>query len=209
LLEAWKMQAKINWIGVAGGASTLVLIAVSLIVPWWRFTAGNPHPLIEANFSPINLNFGVFGTAINIPLIWALNMATLLSLLAGGIIMLIYSVLPTKPYAKKLLGFSYKTPLIAVILFVVELVVLSLMAQAVAGVNLPLVGSANIQFPSSMTGGITAEIGVVAAFEWPFYLAIVVAATCIAARLYHGKLVRLPPPPQPYPQQYVPPPPPI
>jgi hypothetical protein len=204
------MQAKVSWIGIAAGVTTLILIAVSLIVPWWHFTAGNPtpHPFIDVGFSPVNLNFVVVETAVNIPIIWALNMVTLLSLLASGIIMLIYAVLPTKPYAKKLLSFSYKTPLITVILFVVELVVLSLMAKAIAGVNFPLTGSAFIQFPQSITGGFSAGVITIAMFEWPFYFGIAVAALSLAARLYHGKLMRMPQSAQPYPQQFAPPPPP-
>ncbi len=201
------MHTKVSWIGIAAGASTLALIGISLIVPWWRFTAGNPTPLIEANFSPINLNFGILGTAVNIPLIWALNMVTLLSLLAGGIIMIIYAILPAKPYAKKLLGFGYNKPLMAVILFVIELIVLSLSAKALLGINFPLIGPAKLQFPQSMTGGVSVGVDVAAAFEWPFYFAIAVAALCVAARLYHGKLMRAPPPPPEPPYVSSPPPP--
>jgi hypothetical protein len=212
-LEAKKMQTKVSWIGIAAGVSTLVLIAVSLFVPWWRFTAGTPPPRMpyfaEVNFSPINLNFYVNGTPINIPLIWAMNMVTLLSLLAGGIIMLIYSVLPAKPYAKKLLRFGYNKPLMAVILFVVELVVLSLSTKAIVGVNFPLMGSAILRFPQSIIGTeILANISVAAMFQWPFYFAIGVTALCVAARLYHGKLMRSPPPPL-EPQYIASPPPPM
>jgi hypothetical protein len=196
------MNGKINWIGVAGGAATLLLIAVSLFVPWWKFTvgtatAGNPA-FAEANFSPVNLNFSILGNALSIPIIWALNIAALLTLLSGGLIMLIYSVKPDKSYSKKLLGFSWNKPLFAVVLFVVELVALALLAKSVAGFNVPLMGASTIQLPN-MAEGISISIGVVAAFEWPFYLAIVVAGLCIAARLYHRKVVgtTVPQPPTP------------
>jgi len=196
------MNGKINWVGVAGGAATLLLIAVSLFVPWWKFTvgtatAGNPA-FAEANFSPVNLNFSILGNALSIPIIWALNIAALLTLLSGGLIMLIYSVKPDKSYSKKLLGFSWNKPLFAVVLFVVELVALALLAKSVAGFDVPLMGASTIQLPN-MAEGISISIGVVAAFEWPFYLAIVVAGLCIAARLYHRKVVRttVPLPPTP------------
>ena len=195
------MQSKVNWIGVAGGIATLLLIAISLFVPWWRFTVGSPV-LAEANFSPVNLNFALFGTALTIPIIWALNMASLLSLAAGGIIMLIYSVMPAKSYSKRLLGFSYNKPLFAVVLFVVELVVLTLSVKAFSGFNFPLMGSATIQLPQSMTQGVNIGVGVSAAFEWPFWFAIVAAGLCVAARLYHRKIAGasvLPPPPPPPP----------
>ena len=181
------MQSKINWIGVAGGIATLLLIAISLVVPWWRFTVGSPM-LAEANFSPINLNFAILGTALTIPIIWALNLASLLSLAAGGIIMLIYSVRPNKSYSKRLIGFSYNKPLFAVVLFAVELVVLTLLVKTYSGFTFPLMGSANIQLPQSMTQGANVGVGVSAAFEWPFWFAIVVAGLCVAARLYHPKV---------------------
>ena len=200
------MKGKINWIGVAGGAATLLLIAVSLFVPWWKFTvgtatAGNPA-FAEANFSPVNLNFSILGNALTIPIIWALNMAALLTLLSGGLIMLIYSVKPDKSYSKKLLGFSWNKPLFAVVLFVVELVALALLAKSIAGFNVPLMGSGNIQLPQ-MAQGVSISVSVFAAFEWPFYFAIVVAGLCLAARLYHRKIagftVQLVPPPPPPP----------
>jgi hypothetical protein len=186
------MKGKINWIGVAGGAATLLLIAVSLFVPWWKFTvgeatAGNPA-FAEANFSPVNLNFSILGNAMTIPIIWALNMVALLTLLSGGLIMLIYSVKPDKSYSKKLLGFSWNKPLFAVVLFVVELVALALLAKGVAGFDVPLMGASTIQLPN-VAEGIKISVGVVAAFEWPFYLAIVVAGLCVTARLYHRKVV--------------------
>ena len=189
------MQFKVNWIGVAGGIATLLLITVSLFVPWWRFTVGNPV-LAEANFSPVNLNFAILGTAITIPIIWALNIASLLSLAAGGIIMLIYSVMPAKPYSKRLLGFSYNKPLFAVVFFVIELVVLTLLVKTYSGFTFPLMGSTTVQLPQSMTQGANVGVGVSAAFEWPFWFAIVVAGLCVAARLYHRKVSvpTLPPP---------------
>ena len=98
------MNYKINWIGVAGGSATLLLIVVSLFVPWWAFTVGTSTvghpPPAEAKFSPVNLSFAVAGEALTIPLIWALNIAALLSLTARGIIMLIYSVKPDKSYSR-------------------------------------------------------------------------------------------------------------
>ena len=190
------MQTKANWIGVAGGIATLLLIAISMFVPWWRFTVGSPV-LAEANFSPVNLNFALFGSALTIPIIWALNIATLLSLAAGGIIMLIYSVMPAKPYSKRLLGFSYNKPLFAVVLFAVELVVLTVLVKTYSGFTFPLMGSATIQLPQSMTQGANVGVGVSAAFEWPFYFAVVVAGLCIAARLYHRKVADAALPPSP------------
>ena len=73
-------------------------------------------------------------------------------------------------------------------LFVVELVTLALLAKSVAGFDVPLIGAKTIQLPNNAEG-INISVGVVAAFEWPFFLAIFVAGLCVAARLYHRKVV--------------------
>jgi hypothetical protein len=48
--------AKVNWFGLAGGVSTIVVIVVSLFYPWWQLTVG--EDLLKANASPVNTNFG-------------------------------------------------------------------------------------------------------------------------------------------------------
>jgi hypothetical protein len=182
------MEGKFNWVGVAGGAATLLLIAVSWFVPWWSFAIGSPA-FVEASFSPVSLNFALFGDSFTVPLIWAMNIAVLLSLAAGGIIMLIYSIIPTKPYAKRLLSFSYNKPLYAVLFFVVELIIMVVMAKSVVGLDIPLSGSAMVMLPPSITQGTSVSVAVLAAFGWPFYFAIVVAGICVAARLLHRRVV--------------------
>lgn len=192
------MPNKLNLLGLAAGISTFVLIAISLYVPWWQFTVGKPT-LAQLNFSPLNLNLSLLGKSITMPLIWAINLATTLTLAAGGIVMLIYSVKPNKSYSKQLLGFGWKKPLYAVIFFVIEVVGVITVANMFAGLNLPINGSAALQPPQGMLpGGMNFSVDVLAAFQWPFYLAIVVAALCVAARIYHRKIsveAAVPPPP--------------
>ena len=192
---------KINIIALAAGISTLLLIAISIFVPWWQFTVGNPA-IAVVNVSPVNLNLALLGNSLTIPLIYALNIASALSLASGGIIMLIYSVRPNRSYSKKLLGFGYKKPLYAVILFVVALLSMSFMVQRFSGFAFPLTGSGAMSLPESMMPeGANVSVAVSAGFGWPFYFAIVVAGLCVAARVYHRKLVAndavLPPPPPP------------
>lgn len=110
------MQAKINWFGLAGGVTTIALIIVSLSNPWWQLTVG--EDLVKANVSPFNTNFNFLGTAFTIPLIWALNVICLLATFASGIVMLVYSLNPTKSYSRHLLGFSYKKPLFTLLFFI-------------------------------------------------------------------------------------------
>ncbi|MGO8806652.1 MAG: hypothetical protein ACLQO7_08655 [Candidatus Bathyarchaeia archaeon] len=181
------MARKINWIGFAAGIVTLVMLAISFYEPWWQLTIG--QNLIKINASPVNTNFGIFGTQFAIPMIWALNLITILTFSASGIIMLIYSLFPTKPYAKQLLGFSYKKPLYSVVSFVAILIIILLIAGHF-GMYLPLNGSATVTVPGSWTMGATVSALVSGAFELPFFLAIAATALCICARLYHSQVVK-------------------
>jgi hypothetical protein len=183
---------KINALALSAGVATLVLIAASYFIPWWQLTVGNPA-LATVNFSPLNINFAIFDEIITVPLIWALNISCLLALLAGGLILIIYSVVPTKPYASKLLGYGYKQPLIAVILFVIEVVGLTLSVKAFTGFDFPLIGSGKVGLPAGLApAGISISVDVSAAFLWPFYLAIAVTVLCVAARIYHPKIAKEP-----------------
>jgi hypothetical protein len=186
---------KVNWLAVISGILTLVLAAVSMYVPWWQLTIGNGTPtLAQANFSPVNLNMSILGSPLTIPLIWAINIASLLSLAAGAIILLIYAIRPNKPYSKKLLGFGYNKPLFAVILFAAELIIITVVAGTFAGFQIPLTGSAMLNLPQSMTQGNNVAVTVYSSFGWPFYFAIVVAGLAVAARLYHRKVASPDPP---------------
>jgi len=110
-------------------------------------------------------------------------------LLAGGITLLIYSVKPAQPYSKRLLGFGYKKPLYVLVAFIVALIAVPIALQAIVGLALPLMGSASITLPQTMSNGSNTSINVSAIFEWPFYFAIIATALSIAAKLYHRKIV--------------------
>ena len=193
------MKNRINFLALAAGISTLLLIVISIFVPWWQFTVGNPA-IASVNVSPVNWNLALLGNSITVPLIFALNLASALTLAAGGIIMLIYSLRPDKSYSKKLLGFGYKKPLYAVIMFVIALVSMSFVVQKFSGFAVPLSGASAVSLPQNMVpDGTSVSVNVSAGFVWPFYFAVVVAGLCVAARVYHRKVVAvdtaLPPPP--------------
>ncbi len=193
------MLNKINIVALVAGISTLLLIAISIFVPWWHFIVGNPA-IATVNVSPVNVNLALLGDSFTVPLIYALNIASALTLASGGITMLIYSLRPNKSYSMKLLGFGYKKPLYALIIFVITLVAMSFIVQKISGFAFPVIGSVATTIPQSMLpDGANVSINVSAAFGWPFYFAIVVAGMCVAARFYHRKVVAIdatvPPPP--------------
>ncbi len=179
---------KFNYIALTAGILTILLIAASFFVPWWQLSIGNPA-IAQANFSPVNYNFTLFNTMLTVPLIWAINLATLLTLLAGGIALLIYSIFPNKSFSKPLLGFGYKKPLYAVILFLLGLTVTYISITLFTGISFPLVGVSKLGLPSSIIStGLNISVSVTAGFGWTFFLSIVVVALCITARLYHRKI---------------------
>jgi len=160
--------AKFNWFGLAGGATTLLVIAVSLIYPWWQLTVGDD--LMTINASPVNTNFGFLDTSFTIPFIWALNIVSILSLLASGIAMLIYSIIPRKSYSKHLLGFGYKKPLYTVLFFIIGLVVTTIILQAVLSINVPLMGSTTSTLPIPFVSGVTLKKSRPHAFGYDSYV---------------------------------------
>jgi hypothetical protein len=182
------MKKNINWFGLAAGIFTIIVLVVSLFFPWWQLTIGDK--LLQINASPMNTNLGLLDTNFTVPLLWAWNLVSALIFLAAGVIMLFYSIFPTKSYSKELLGFSYKKPLYILVSFFIGLVVMIFIASAF-GFNVPVVGTSNVALPSQfMPTGLSISAIVSAGFQLPFYLAIVTAALCIIARLYHGRIAQ-------------------
>jgi hypothetical protein len=181
--------AKINWFGIAGGILTLIVIIVSIYHPWWQLTIA--EDAVKINVSPMNTNFGLFGVSFTIPLIYALNIGSILTFLCSGIIMLIYSTIPTKPYAKDLLNFAWRKPLYSVITSTLCLLSIILIAQTVLDMQIPLIGKATVTLPQYFTEGTHITVIASAAFQWPLYLAITAALLCITAKIYHKKSPQL------------------
>jgi hypothetical protein len=180
------MAVKMNWFGLAGGALTLAVVIISLFTPWWQLTAGDN--LITASLSPFTTGFSILGTSFTIPLIWASNLAVIFSLTAAGIIMLIYSAVPTKPYSKQLLSFAYNKPLFSIVAFVVLLFAMTVIIRTLLNLNIPLSGSSTSSLPTALTQGVTVSVRISTGFEWPFWLGVAATGLCIAARLYHRKI---------------------
>ena len=163
----------------------------------WQLAVGSPS-IASVNVSPVNLNLALLCNVFTIPIIYALNIASALTLASCGIVMLIYTVKPDKPYSNKLLGFGYKkTPLCSDFLHHFNVCV-ELSGAEIFRFCFPLIGSSFLLLPQNMvTDGVNISVAVSAGFGWPFYFAIVVAGLCVAARLYHEKLKvisALPPP---------------
>ncbi|MCW4025746.1 MAG: hypothetical protein NWF01_12070 [Candidatus Bathyarchaeota archaeon] len=178
------MFNKINFIGLAAGIAMLLLLAISYYVPWWVISIGT---VAQINLSPVNFSMALFGETLNQPLIWAMNMIGILTLLSAGIIMIIYSILPNKPYSKKLLGYGYSKPVFIVGMFIAELAIMYFSVKALTGFDFPVIGSSTLQMSvSNVSISVTANSSLL----WPVYFAIAVAILCVAARVYHRKVAQ-------------------
>ena len=188
------MQLKnVNWIGLISGTLLIAVILLSLYNPWWQLRIGD---FGYANFSLLNTNFSFLGVTFLIPLLTAINVSCLLLLSISAVLMIAYSVNPTKEYSKQLLFWSYKNPLAILITFIGGIVALSQLVPFIANqyaqidFTLPIIGTSVIQVPSELLGelsGVQIGIAVSGAFQWTFFLAIVAAVLCIATRIFYDK----------------------
>ena len=176
-----------NWFGLAGGALSLAVVAISFIYPWWQLIIGDN--IVTVNVSPVTTGVNIFGTMLTIPLLLAINLTGLLTLATAGVAMIIYSVIPTRSYSRHILGFGYRKPLYSVVFFVITLVVIIVLVKNFVNLSIPLYGSGTITLPQEMIQGATVTAQVSSGFLWPFWTQIAAAALCIGARIYHTKVI--------------------
>lgn len=180
----------VDWIGLTSGILLVVVVLLSFYNPWWQLKIGD---FLVANFSPLNTYFSFLGITFLVPLLTAINISCLLLLSISAALMIVYSVNPTKKYSRQLLSWSYKSPLIMPITFVVVIVAFSMLSSFIANqyahinFTLPIMGTSVIQVPSELLGGLSGvQIGVdvSGAFQWTFFLAIAAAVLCTATRVH-------------------------
>ncbi len=179
------MKTKVNWFGLVGGSTILTVVVASFFVPWWSLHIGG---FLQADVSPLHSNFNLLGNSFAVPLVTALTVVGLLSFVASGVVMLVYSLLPTRSYSKHLLGFAYKKPLFTLILFVITLFAISTIIQIILGISFPLTGSANLTIPESLIREANVSFSVSTGFSWLFGLVVLSAGLCIVAKIYDKKL---------------------
>ncbi|MFH0748847.1 MAG: hypothetical protein V1915_02860 [Candidatus Bathyarchaeota archaeon] len=193
----------VHWVGLASGILLIAVILLSLNNPWWQLRIGD---LGYANISPLHTDFSLLGMTFLSPILTAVNISCLLVLSISAALMIVYSVNPTKTYAKQLLCWSYKKPLSILITFVVGIVGLSVLASYIASnyahidLTLPILGTSRVQVPSELFGGLSGfqiSVAVSGGFHWTFYLAIAATVLCVVSRLLHGKPIAKPTEPSP------------
>lgn len=179
---------KINWLGIASGVTATILLVVSVAyaAPWWQLSIA--EGLGRVDVSPLDINAQLLGIHVEIPILWYLTLSGKLILLATIVALFAYSIFPEKKYAKNLLGYGYKRPLIMVIVLIVILIILTALVGLILPIKVPFLGTETTTLTFE---GAKVSISISAGFTWVFWLAIITAALAIAARLYHGKIAPL------------------
>jgi len=193
---------RLNWFALAAGALMLVVVALSIFTPWWKLQIGSGTGFVAVNANPFYTNISLLKLNFVIPILFAINIATIALFTASGVIFIVYSIKPTKSYSKHLLSYGWKRPLYTIIGFIVVIMVILYVAPDVINSMghtstvpvplVPLIGSSVIQLPSSMFGNsnsIQIGITVITTFEYTFYLGVAAAALGIVARIYHRKVI--------------------
>ncbi|MCW4010419.1 MAG: hypothetical protein NWF05_07340 [Candidatus Bathyarchaeota archaeon] len=179
------MQARYNPIALAAGICAIILIVVSILVPWWTLTLGSPA-VFTTGLSPVKFSMDILGDAITIPIIVGLNAASIALLALGATTMIIYGIRPLKPYSKRLMSYGYTMPLFAIVLFIAEIAAVIGAASAIGSFSIPVMGSTTLQLPYSENVSVSIEAAT--AFQWTFIFAIVTAALALSTRLYHRRI---------------------
>ncbi|MDH5685947.1 MAG: hypothetical protein OEY73_05390 [Hadesarchaea archaeon] len=192
--------APVNWFGLVAGALMLML---PFLGPWWRATVGTGA--MEVALSPFDYSISLLGQPISSTLVGYFLLAAKLSVIIGGVLMIAGSVGAKRWWGRQLVRFGAMKVFWMLIGLILLLVLgalflnsilpgmLSGMAGEAGGaamqINVPYIsGSAMSTIQIGATATITAPI--TASLTSVFWIAVVVAALGVAARIYHRRFVK-------------------
>jgi MFS family permease len=192
--------APVNWFGLVAGALMLIL---PFLGPWWQATVGTGA--MEVALSPFDYSISLLGQPIWSALVGYFLLAAKLSVIIGGVLMIAGSIGAKRWWGRQLVRFGAMKVCWMLVGLIVLLVLgalflnsilpgmLSGMAGEAGGatmqINVPYIsGSAMSTIQIGTTATITAPI--TASLTSIFWVAVVVAALCVAARVYHRRYVK-------------------
>ena len=189
----------INVLGLIAG---VLMIALPFLGPWWIARAGTGA--IEMALSPFDMSITVLGQSISSDLVWLFLLAEKVAIIIAGVFMILSSLLPTSWWSARLLRFGVMKPLWAIVGLIILLLLgtffmnnilpnfLSNMIGATGAsvqMNVPyIMGTANSTIQVGSQATITAPIKL--SLTPAFWVAMVTAALCIAARIYHRRFTK-------------------
>jgi len=179
---------KLNWFGIASGvaAAVLLLLSIAYAAPWWQLSIA--EGLGRVDVSPLDINAQFLGLDVEIPILWYLTLSGKLIMLAAIVALFACSAFPENRYAKNLLGYGYKRPLIMVVVLVVILIILTALVGLILPIKVPFLGG---QTTTLTFDGANVSVPISASFTWVFWLAVATAALALLARVYHRRIASL------------------
>jgi MFS family permease len=191
--------SKMNLFGLIAGA---LMLALPFLGPWWSATVGTGA--MDIALSPFDYNISLLGQPISSTLVGYFLLAAKLSVVIGGALMIAGSVGAERWWGRRLVRFGAMKVFWMVIGLILLLVLgafflNSLLPSLIAGM-VPRSGGAVMQFNVPYVEGTTVstiQIGdaatvtapITASLTWNFWVAILVAALGVAARIYHRRFV--------------------
>ena len=173
---------RINILGLMAGIIILYILYTNQ--PWWVLSAIGDKPTFKAAIAPYLINIEILDKPVNSPIIKYVVLSGTITYLLTGILCILSSFLPNKPWSKNIIGYR---PLVMLILTLTTLYIGLHMVRNMVGVTLPYYGTAITLFQLPYeTGTINVYTSVKAEFTRTFYIAVVAALLATCARIVIG-----------------------
>jgi hypothetical protein len=184
------MELKINPAGLVAGVLMLLL---PFLGPWWQASLGE---IIRVQLSPFGYEINILGEPLSSTLFDCLLLGVKLSFLLGGALLLLGSLFPNKWWSRRLVRFGATkvlwlvTSLVCVLLAATPLLnrIVPSLAEGKGRLmfNLPYLSGSSVVEVSSE--GVEMRVPLQLSFTWTFWLAVVVGALGLAARMMSGRM---------------------
>lgn len=185
-----------NWFGLVAGALMLLL---PFLGPWWSATVGTGA--IDLAMSPFDYRISLLEQPITSTLIEYFLLAAKLSVMIGGALMIAGSVGPKRWWGRRLVRFGAMRVfwmIIGLIGFllvgalVMNIILPGLMSGMLEGgsmqINVPYVEGATTS--TIQVDAVTITAPITASLTEIFWVAVLVAALGVAARIYHRRFMK-------------------
>ena len=185
-----------NWFGLVAGTLMLLL---PFLGPWWSATVGTGA--IDLAMSPFDYRISLLEQPITSTLIGYFLLAAKLSVMIGGALMIAGSVGPKRWWGRRLVRFGAMRVfwmIIGLIGFllvgalVMNIILPGLMSGMLEGgsmqINVPYVEGATTS--TIQVDAVTITAPITASLTEIFWVAVLVAALGVAARIYHRRFMK-------------------
>lgn len=193
------VAGSINWLGLIAG---ILMVALPFLGPWWIGRVGTGA--MEIALSPFDISITLLGQPVTSDLVWLFLLAEKIAIIIAGIFMILGSLSTKSWWSRHLIRFGLMKPFWAIIgililLFAGTFFINNILPNFLSGMtggggaaielNIPyIVGTATSTIQMGDVATIIAPINL--SLTIAFWVAVVTAALCIAARIYQRRFTR-------------------